>query len=409
MELLESFLWNNFGWLSYFWPFGVRNLVLTVLAVGSGVILVEVINWWWDKFCVAAVLALVLATSAFAQDDFFPPSGIYIPCCNGGGSGHTGGTYGRTGASAWTQVLGAGPGDVVTFQYVLDSRSAGSLHSLPASDGVTDMTYLGDPNNPYEKWYWNTFGRRDKGGEFCISCPWRFTVPPGVWNPWIYVLYFDSGDGWDVDLYVTNIRTPVSFTVVTEAVKNTASSIGDFFVTFQNASGEISRALINPPYNTDVPHSAVFALLSYAASKFASGSYRIANDPYDGDYCSPTGEWIDPQLQADIEWVRQYDTASGGWLVESTPIIEAFLRRAATSADRALSAAQDGNMDCAWARRYEVYWNLNQAGRWMWEFRQAVAVTADRNPDMDAGARNSLYWSVDWMANVAAWLEGLQP
>jgi hypothetical protein len=316
MELLESFLWNNFGWLSYFWPFGVRNLVLTVLAVGSGVILVEVINWWWDKFCVAAVLA------------------------------------------------------------------------------------LGDPNNPYEKWYWNTFGRRDKGGEFCISCPWRFTVPPGVWNPWIYVLYFDSGDGWDVDLYVTNIRTPVSFTVVTEAVKNTASSIGDFFVTFQNASGEISRALINPPYNTDVPH---------AASKFASGSYRIANDPYDGDYCSPTGEWIDPQLQADIEWVRQYDTASGGWLVESTPIIEAFLRRAATSADRALSAAQDGNMDCAWARRYEVYWNLNQAGRWMWEFRQAVAVTADRNPDMDAGARNSLYWSVDWMANVAAWLEGLQP
>src|SRR5262249_27495138 len=67
------------------------------------------------------------------------------------------------------------------------------------------LTYLGDPNNVYEKWDWTT-GRRDKGGEFCLDCPWQFTAQ--AWNPWIYVDYFDSGDGWDVDLTVTNISTP---------------------------------------------------------------------------------------------------------------------------------------------------------------------------------------------------------
>src|SRR4029453_4636877 len=100
------------------------------------------------------VLALLVPVAAFAQGDDFPPPGIFIPCCSSGGTGgHTGATYGENGQPAWQPVWGAAPGDVVTFQFVLGARSAGSLHAWPQTTGGTDMQYLGDESNPYQKWY----------------------------------------------------------------------------------------------------------------------------------------------------------------------------------------------------------------------------------------------------------------
>src|SRR4029450_8876035 len=133
------------------------------------------------------VLALLMSVVVFAQGDDFPPAGIFIPCCSSGGTGgdtgatdgekgrraggpgaHTGATYGENGESAWKQVWGAAPGDIVTFQFVLRARSAGSLHAYPRTTGGSDPQYIGDYSYPYQTWYWNTQGRRDQGGTFCL-------------------------------------------------------------------------------------------------------------------------------------------------------------------------------------------------------------------------------------------------
>jgi hypothetical protein len=357
----------------------------------------------------AAILAALLFVPVWAgaQEDF-PPPGIYIPCCSSGGTGgHTGATYGKNGQSAWRQVWGAAPGDIVTFQFVLRARSAGSLHAWPQTTAGTDMRYLGDQNNPYEHWGYNTYGRRDKGGDFCIDCPWQFTATD--YNPWIYVQYWDSGDGWDVDLNVVTIVTPAPpppFSIFPETVKATSGEIAGGFTEISYVMGQISRAFST---NVDIPHAAVFALLAYASSKFASGFYRIAHDPPDANYCAPTDEWIDPQVEADLAWVWPYDNASYGWLIQSTQVIEAYGRRAGTSADRAMSAAQAGAWDCARSRRAEAYQNLNAMGYWMWYLQWAVKATADANPDMDSYALGSLYGVNDWLAGTASWLEALQP
>src|SRR5262245_30071588 len=87
------------------------------------------------------VLFVAMAGQALAQDDF-PPPGIFIPCCSSGGTGgHTGATYGENGTSAWTQAWGAAPGDVITFQFVLRAKSAGSLHSYVKTTGGTMPEY----------------------------------------------------------------------------------------------------------------------------------------------------------------------------------------------------------------------------------------------------------------------------
>jgi len=173
-------------------------------------------------FILAIVMMCSTGSAVFAQIDYdFPPAGFLFPCCSKGGTGgYTGATFGKNGQSAWRQVWGAAPGDVVTFQFELRAISAGSLHAWPQSTDGAEMTYLGDQNNQYEHWGYNTFGRRDKGGDFCISCPWRFTA--NTWNPWIYVNYWDSGDGWDVDLNVTSISTPPQRRLYTAEQKDSA-------------------------------------------------------------------------------------------------------------------------------------------------------------------------------------------
>src|SRR5262249_37672214 len=126
----------------------------------------------------SAAFALTLRAEAFAQVDYdFPPAGFFFPSCSHGGTGgYTGATYGKNGQSAWRQVWGAAPGDIVTFKFELRAISAGSLHAWPHSTDGADIQYIGDPNNQYEHWGYNTFGRRDKGGDFCISCPWQFVA-----------------------------------------------------------------------------------------------------------------------------------------------------------------------------------------------------------------------------------------
>src|SRR5262245_56534302 len=81
---------------------------------------------------VYGALLFLSSVPSWAQDDFFPPPGIFIPCCSRGGTGgNTGATYGENGTSAWRQVWGAAPGDVITFQFVLRAQSAGALHAWP--------------------------------------------------------------------------------------------------------------------------------------------------------------------------------------------------------------------------------------------------------------------------------------
>lgn len=46
--LLESFLYNNFGWIGYFWPFGWRNAVLTALSMGVGLVIAETVEFLID-------------------------------------------------------------------------------------------------------------------------------------------------------------------------------------------------------------------------------------------------------------------------------------------------------------------------------------------------------------------------
>ena len=81
-----------------------------------------------------------------------------------------------------------------------------------------------------------------------------------------------------------------------------------------------------------------------------------------------------------------------------------------------MSAATDGNMDCAQARKAEIYQNLNSAGYWMWYFQWAVLATADANANdkdnrraMGDDAVNSLYEANDGLAYTASWLQGVQP
>jgi hypothetical protein len=50
MVLLESFFWNNFWWVTYFWPFGWRNAVWTALSLVVGFILVEIVNGLIDWY-----------------------------------------------------------------------------------------------------------------------------------------------------------------------------------------------------------------------------------------------------------------------------------------------------------------------------------------------------------------------
>src|SRR4030095_4708254 len=223
------------------------------------------------------VLALLVPVVVFAQGDDFPPAGIFIPCCSSGGTGgHTGATYGENGQSAWKQVWGAAPGDIVTFQFVLRARSAGSLHAYPRTTGGSDPQYIGDYSYPYQTWYWNTQGRRDKGGTFCLDCLWQCTA--NYWDPWIYIDYWDSGDGWDVDLNVTNIQTPKR-QVIPQAKKDAAREKAGKQLAWATSIGVVgSQCRLWWPACVGIAAlSGAFALDSYRQS-------NIANDPPRSDY-----------------------------------------------------------------------------------------------------------------------------
>jgi hypothetical protein len=352
-------------------------------------------------FLISAFLVFASLTApgrTFAQDDF-PPPGIFIPCCSTGGTGgSTGAVYGENGQSAWRQVWGAAPGDIVTFRFVLRSRSAGALHAWPQTTGGTDMQYVGDPNNIYEKWYWDT-GQRSSGGTFCLDCPWQFVA--NSFNPWIYIDYWDSGDGWDVDLNVTNIQSPprTLFSVLSDPDKDTANGIsvglaafGGVMVSFQNVFGA------DPPLNI------IFGTLGYGAGLIAYHFGVIAHDPWDGDYCSTPGFSLNPQTQADLDWAYSYDPT--GYLITSIEYIEGYAIFAETAANRALSAASDGNMDCAWARRSEAVWGMNSMGVWLSYFNWNIQVIADENAGV--ADMSELYSELYSLDAAGTWLRGLQ-
>jgi len=341
----------------------------------------------------------MLDRAAWAQDDYFPPPGIFIPCCSPGGTGgYTGATYGENGQSAWRQVWGAAPGDVVTFRFVLRARSAGSLHAWPQTTGGDGMTYIGDPNNPYEKWYWNT-GQRSSGGTFCIDCPWQFTA--NYWNPWIYVEYWDSGDGWDVDLNIVNIQTPQKswLALFTDPDKNTAGGLSNAFSAMEGfwmGSGSVLAG-------SDWKLGAILGAASWVAGKLAGYYDKIHNDPWDGDFCSDS--WGSYYGDTSVSWVRDYDPWSGGWFITSIEQMTAAGNMASTAIDRAASAAAMGEIDCGFARRDEAMWALHEMGAWMGYFQWSLQTIADQNPDIDMSAIYGTLWLPDW---GKSFLGGLQ-
>lgn len=303
----------------------------------------------------ALFLALLSPTVGAAQDDFFPPPGIFIPCCSSGGTGgHTGATYGENGQSAWRQVWGAAPGDIVTFRFVLRSRSAGSLHAWPQTTGGTDMQYLGDHNNIYEKWYWNT-GQRDSGGTFCLDCPWQFTA--NYWNPWIYIDYWDSGDGWDVDLNVVNIQTPRAKPLVDQFTKDKNQQYADIS---GNLSRVFSAAGTLMASGGERASGVILAGLSFGSWLLQRHFQRIANDPWDPDYEVPYEPYVDPQAEADLAWVCpdvQQNDNTGGWLTDLCWQMrgyslwsEALLKAIAVTNDRVESCIQVGAGCEGWQR-----------------------------------------------------------
>lgn len=307
-------------------------------------------------------ILFVLSTFAFAQDDF-PPPGIYIPCCYGGGTGSSGATYGRNGQAAWKQAWGVRAGDRVTFRFVLRTSSAGSLHAWPHSTDGAPMTYLGDENNPYEKWYWNT-GRRDSGGTFCIDCPWQFIARAD--NPWIYIDYWDSGDGWDVDLNVTSIEFSLAEPIDPQT-KDTARRVGiaaSMLGHVTAVSAALSFAAGNYP---------LFGIFSVATLGSLGASYyfeRIANDPWDDNYAQPYS-W-DLEYDSNYDWACQavYDWDNIGWLrdfcggfVWINEVANGLAHATAVTADRVYSCDIVGD-DCRFWQRDNLRSYAQSTGAW---------------------------------------------
>lgn len=319
------------------------------------------------KWIILLVLVFLLSAADLRAQDDFPPPGIWIPCCaNPGGTGHTGATYGRNGSSAWRQVWGAAPGDVVTFEFILRSQSAGSLHAWPkTTGGTTDPQYLGDPGNPYQKWYWTT-GERDSGGTFCISCPWQFTA--NTWNPWIYIDYWDSGDGWDVDLNVTNIQTPAPTqrNVVSPEKKAAAHAKAD-----KQEKWGAALDVLTIPACAFIPFEGCLAI-GVMAKAFQLDAARLRNvDPWDGDYCTqydPVWNWyVVPGFQTLPE-----DGTTGPWGM--APYINSYMWNATVidglqdmiyvSTNRANSAWQAGDFGCSDMQYARTQWALQMAGQY---------------------------------------------
>lgn len=371
-----------------------------------------------SRILTLVLACLLYATGAWAQEDYFPPAGIYIPCCYGSGTGHTGAVYGRNGSSAWRQVWGAQPGDVVTFQFVLRTASAGSLHAWPKAANWIDPEYLGDPNNPYQKWYWNT-GRRESGGTFCLDCLWRFTVPPGYYNPWIWIDYWDSGDGWDVDLNVVNIQTPQLPTkrkLFTPEQKDRYTHYSNVAKLYAVMAGGVAFIPGVGP---------MFKGSAWAAGGLALLYEFFANDPYDGNYWTLAAPQIDPQLESDLSQFcyEVYATPGAYWqakmcasFIISLMQAEAHLRALKVTNDRIESCIIDGAGCEDWQRSWGV--QLAQASaNWLYDMARwheylantmELAGIDDIDPDSGVNAISILRWYVGKIDDAVTTFQGVQ-
>jgi hypothetical protein len=283
-------------------------------------------------------------------------------------------------------------GDTVVLRVVLDEWELGPLSLSIVATATPAGLWWNGPDTPAGRWYHPGLGY------WCLDCQWKAVAGDDNAGFW---LTFVGSERFRAHLEVVDvIPAPRSlFSVLADPDKQTAEGLS---TALTGASGVFAGSAIG--FSADLPLSGAFWALSYAGSLFAGHFHEIARDPWDADYCSATTASIDSQTANDIGWASAYDPS--GWLVASIENIDAYMKQAITAANRALSADQAGNEDCAWQRRYEALQALNRAGDWMWYFRWAIQVTADTYSGTygDIG----LYGQLDSFAYIAEWLEGLQ-
>jgi hypothetical protein len=350
-------------------------------------------RWRLSRYRLAAALILFFALFSVrveAQNDFPFSPGIpswnqpFLPTPTPGYDYKTGTAYGPV-------QLGNRKGDTIVLDYVLDWWGLGPLSTSVMSNAAQNTRWTG-PNTRAGQW------GHDPLGFWCLRCEWRFEA--GDDNVWIWIDYIGS-EQFGAHLEVKQVIPRPLFSVLTDTDKNTASNIA---TALWAASGVWAGAAIG--FYSDPPLAAIFALMGYASDKFAGKFSEIARDPWDGDYCSGTPWEVSQQTMAELEWTQPYDVH--GWFIASTEYIEAFVNQAITAANRALSADAAGATDCAWARRYESIWALNQMGNWMWAFRWSVEATADDYVGK-YGDMTAMYEWASSLSYIASWLEGLQP
>jgi len=200
------------------------------------------------------------------------------------------------------------------------------------------LTYLGDQNNQYEHWGYNTYGRRDKGGDFCISCPWRFTAQ--AWNPWIYVNYWDSGDGWDVDLNVIGISTPPPRRLYTAAQKDNAHL---WYTISINATVGIGETAVVGCAVSPGLGCLALTVGTGIAGGFAWYFGTKVNDPWDDWYQYPAEPVIRDASEYGWWWTGDSDADA---LTYAGIVIQAYAEAGVTTINRA-STCLAQNDNCA--------------------------------------------------------------
>jgi len=371
----------------------------------------------WLKTLIVAV-ALVTGSLFFlpadgrAQGDDFPGPGGGFPTYPPGGTTNfpvNGGQW-QWGGIKWGPVqITAFKGDTIVFDVVGNCRSCywrfAIMYSSPMISAGTDMQ-LEDPYTDGPKWH--HFLDNGQDVTFCNGrC--RFSVKAGEDYPWLWLAFEGNSDWYNqIEIaYVIPAPPPPQrplFKMFTDPDKDQAQGISTGLGAMAGlwfGTGAILGAY-------DYRIGAIFGALGWGAQIMAGRFHDIARDPPDYNYCEPTPMfYIDEQVHNDVDWLRQpdYDFAYG-WLPASLEQIVSLGNHSQVAIDRAMTAAEDGNMDCANARRAEALQGLWYVGEYIKYFEWAITVTADAfAPWYDM---SYIYSQREELERAAYFLQGLQ-